>query len=274
MNIDQKTFEGHVPSFKNANAEVFDKISVLLEQVEMELTLSLFGTSPLPSDAAIGKRFQRLVCLSAAYRAISQFDLVLTGTGFGIVSNQNVAPASRDRVAALSRQLYREKSDEWDLLLELLTATDWSHTPEAVLWVSRLLWNATLARRYGIRSQSVFSELYRDEYQALLPQIEEAEQKVSEYISPELYDALLVRVRTHAALSAEEAFVLAQSRTLIASLVSSSGEYRAKHLFKSLLRFLEAHSDALSPYKESSTYQSRHTLRYENKQEHPTFFFG
>lgn len=274
MNIDQTIFEGHVPSFKNPNDEVFNKVVPLLEQVEMELNLSIFGSGSMPADAAIARRFERLVCLTAAHRAISQFDLVLTPTGFGIVSNQNLAPASRDRVAALSRQLYREASDEHDLLLELLTATSWSETSEGAMWVSRLLWNATLARRYGIRSQSAFTELYKDEYQALLPQIEEVEQKVAEFISPELYDGLLLKVRTHAELSAEEAFVLAQSRTLIASLVNPSGEVRAKYLFKSQLRFLETHADVLPLYKGSATYQSRHTPRYENQASHPTFFFG
>lgn len=274
MTIDQKTFEGHVPSFKNATGEVFGKIQPLLERVERELSLSLFGTSSPVIDASVGHRFQRLVCLVAAHRAVSHLDLVLTPTGFGIVSNQNVAPASRDRVAALARQLYREQSDECDLVLELLTATTWSQTTESFQWVNRLVWSPTLARRYGIRPQSSFVELYREEYQALVSQLDEAEQKVSDFISPNLYESLLQKVRTHATLSAAEAFILAQSRTLIASLVNPSGEVRARHLFRSLLRFLESHAEELPQYKESSTYQSRHAPRYENKQAHPTFFFG
>lgn len=39
---------------------------------------------------------------------VPSLDLVLTPNGFGIVSNQNVAPASRDRVARLIASL--EKS--------------------------------------------------------------------------------------------------------------------------------------------------------------------
>ena len=274
MNIDQTTFESHVPSFKNATDEVFNKVKPILDRTEVELIASLFSGGTLPEGASVADSFQHLVCLAAAHRAMSHLDLVLTPTGFGIVSNQNLAPASRDRVAALTRQLYRERSDCEDQLLDQLTATSWSGTEASFRHISRLLWNATLARHYGIRSQSSFSELYSDEYQALVSQIDEAEQKVAELISPELYEQLLGKIRTHGSLSAEETFVLAQSRSLIASQVNPSGEFRAKHLAKSLFRFIETHADQLLAYKESSTYQSRHAPRYENKQEHPTFFFG
>ena len=220
MTIDQTTFEIHVPSFKNATDEVFNKLKPLLDRMEEELLTDLVDTGQLPEDAAVAECFLHLVCLAAAHRAVSHLDLVLTPTGFGIVSNQNLAPASRDRVAALTRQLYRERSDCEDRLLDLLTATSWSGSEAAIQRICRLLWNATLARRYGVRSQSSFSELYVDEYQALVSQIDEAEQKVSELISPELHEELLVKIRTHAVLTAEETFVLAQSRSLIAVQVN------------------------------------------------------
>lgn len=40
----------------------------------------------------------KLVCLRTYQEQIPQLDLVLTPTGFGVVSNQNLAPASADRV--------------------------------------------------------------------------------------------------------------------------------------------------------------------------------
>ena len=46
--------------------------------------------------------FARMAIVNRAFAAaIPSLDLILTGNGFGIVSNQTIAPASRDRVNAL-----------------------------------------------------------------------------------------------------------------------------------------------------------------------------
>ena len=44
---------------------------------------------------------EKLVACQAYMTAIPSLDLVLTPNGFGIVSNQNIVPASRERVDAL-----------------------------------------------------------------------------------------------------------------------------------------------------------------------------
>ena len=47
----------------------------------------------------------KLVAYHAYMSAVPSLDLVLTSNGFGIVSNQNVVPASRERVDALITSL-------------------------------------------------------------------------------------------------------------------------------------------------------------------------
>lgn len=56
--------------------------------------------------------------------AIPWLDLVLTTTGFGIVSNDNIAPASSDRVKNLARAAAQAANDSLDRLLYLVETTD------------------------------------------------------------------------------------------------------------------------------------------------------
>lgn len=54
--------------------------------------------------------FARIAVAAEAFRAaVPALDLILTNNGFGIVSNQSVAPASKDRVAALIAALVEER---------------------------------------------------------------------------------------------------------------------------------------------------------------------
>ena len=62
--------------------------------------------------------FRRAVYATAAYNALPTLDLVATPNGFGVVSNQNIAPASKERVAAFRESLRQYKSDCKDQCLE------------------------------------------------------------------------------------------------------------------------------------------------------------
>ena len=57
----------------------------------------------LPDTVAEAAR--RCVAIRAMLRVFRQLDIVLTPTGFGVVSTDNVKPASRERVAALRDEL-------------------------------------------------------------------------------------------------------------------------------------------------------------------------
>jgi|GEM_PF-2584641 len=84
---------------------------------------SLYGRTPIvnptitDADRLSEVRFHldRWAALSAITMTLSELDLVLTPNGFGIVSNQNIAPASKERVAALKEALYAKQSAQWRL---------------------------------------------------------------------------------------------------------------------------------------------------------------
>lgn len=74
----------------------------------------------------------KLIASEALRRAIPSLDLVLTPNGFGVVSNQNIAPASKERVDRLIGSLADYRDDcIANLLPELVGASQWLNSSQA-----------------------------------------------------------------------------------------------------------------------------------------------
>ena len=72
---------------------------------------------------------EAIVC-HAFHGAVDSLDLVLTDNGFGIVSNDTIAPASKERVANLKERLIKQRDAAIRLLLLNLDETNW--WPESI----------------------------------------------------------------------------------------------------------------------------------------------
>ena len=82
---------------------------------------STFSTIAGYADANIIKTYAAKVVVCEAFKnAVPSLDLILTPNGFGIVSNSNVAPASKERVYRLIDSLEAERDNAISLLLSSL----------------------------------------------------------------------------------------------------------------------------------------------------------
>lgn len=275
--ITKETFEHYVPAFRTPGTEedstVWAALATHLDAAAADLA-GRYGTHlPAVADGPA----ERLLCLAAARRAMAGADLVLTSTGFGVVSNQNLAPASRDRVQALAEELRREENQAADALaFRLLSASggDWGATPEAVRMVDSLMWNPTLVRRYGVTAPQR-REVYAEEYAELLPRIREAEQAAAALISPELMEALVARQRT-AGSTGNPDYVLATEkarRFMAAHLMADRYPAAVRPLARDLLDFVRRHADTLEEWRTSAVREAQEQPRYENTKSDPCFFF-
>ena len=106
---------------------LFDKIAPHLEVAEAWLTTTFLSEAvltELPTRDANNKllHYARMaVVAEAMLHAVPQLDLVLTPNGFGVVSNTNIAPASKERVERLLLSLEKMCDDTLAVLLPLLT---------------------------------------------------------------------------------------------------------------------------------------------------------
>ncbi len=124
-------------AFATAQGEtpLYDKVLSWLQTAERWLFSQFVGDDfadtflTLDPDEPVRVTAACVVAHEAMMRAVPSLDLVLTPNGFGIVSNQNVAPASRDRVARLIASLEASLDDCIEQLVAyLFRITEWYDT--------------------------------------------------------------------------------------------------------------------------------------------------
>lgn len=129
----------------------------------------------------------RLVVADALRRAIPSLDIVLTPNGFGVVSTQNLAPASKPRVDRLVGSMLAHRDDCIAALLpELVGASKWLTSKQANLFGSTLFPDLGIVDAVGGATGSKW-----DKYLELRPQVIDLEAELAEeWLSPELLSAL------------------------------------------------------------------------------------
>lgn len=173
------TVEGEAP--------FYDKVLPWMEAAERWLFMQFIGDEF--ADALIAMEDNEplkmtacsVVAHEALMRAVPSLDLVLTPNGFGIVSNQNVAPASRDRVVRLVNSLEASRDIAIEQMLQYLFQNErWFATSKRRWFTATLFPNIDLANLCGI------AEKRWANYLALRLKAVEVEQRIAEeFVSPE-----------------------------------------------------------------------------------------
>lgn len=136
---------------------LFDKLDMHLLVAETWLkdtftSESTFSTIAGHSDDNIIKHLCCQVVVSEAFRkAVPSLDLVLTPNGFGIVSNNNVVPASKERIARLMQSLEKTRDDALELLIpKLAGASKWTSSTQCEWFRSTLFQDLSVVAEIGI----------------------------------------------------------------------------------------------------------------------------
>ena len=159
ITFSQEIFEKICSSATHSTAEVYDMIAPHLDDTLQSINCVLLGDMANKLDTVPGleQAVTKLVCLRTYQEQIPQLDLVLTPTGFGVVSNQNLAPASADRVKNLLQQVTNAAEDTYDRCLELLVGTSWADTAQARINIPNLMYTAKQLKMYLIFLQQTYT---------------------------------------------------------------------------------------------------------------------
>lgn len=174
------TVEGETP--------LYDKINPYLHKAEAWLIKHFTGNTvygaieQLPEDDALRQLCAHIIAVDAFRRAVPSLDLILTPNGFGIVSNQNIVPASADRVKRLIDSLLTNRDSLANTLLDsLATRADWLETPQAQFFGSSLWPSLELSAMAGYNTDTW------SHYQSLRLSVLSIEQELAEhFVSEEL----------------------------------------------------------------------------------------
>ena len=94
----------------------------------------------------------KLVAYHAFMSAVPSLDLVLTPNGFGIVSNTNVVPASKERIDRLQSSLETERDSNINqLILRLSAHPEWCESQQGKYFASTMFPFLNLCHRLAIR---------------------------------------------------------------------------------------------------------------------------
>ena len=173
-------------------ASLFDKIAHWLDTAEQWIFDTFCPEAVIDATLAANPHAPLLTALAAvaAHRtladAIPSLDLVQTVNGFAVVSNQNLAPASRDRVDRLIAAHRSQRDTAISALIPRLAAVpEWRDTPQCGFFRSTLF--PTPAHIRPLASGAATWERYEE----LHPAIAAAEDRLAtEYISPDLMQRL------------------------------------------------------------------------------------
>ena len=116
---------------------------------------STFSTIAGYADANIIKTYAAKVVVCEAFKnAVPSLDLILTPNGFGIVSNSNVAPASKERVYRLIDSLEAERDNAISLLLSSLPdEPSWMTTTQCEYFSATMFPNLDICDYLGVAHQ-------------------------------------------------------------------------------------------------------------------------
>lgn len=280
----QKEFEKFVPSLRDGGEEIYKGIEPYLQpaywRLKNELKVELMNNKCAPY-------FRRAVYATAAYNALPTLDLVATPNGFGVVSNQNIAPASKERVAAFRESLRQYKSDCKDQCLERyyqasikgLTeqrendeTNSWIFIPEDTILRSGIIYSATVARDNGITMPDG-QPVYEEEMRRLEYKLAAADVKIRKLISGKQFDYEMGAERFGDKLDL-------MLRRLAAMYVMQADRRAVKDYENEILDFMEENPEGTTAAERFKYYHAsvqrelrKNPVRYENRKEDPTYFF-
>ncbi|MBR1789503.1 MAG: hypothetical protein IJ762_10010 [Bacteroidaceae bacterium] len=273
--ITKEVFERHVPAAKRPKDQtgIFDRLPQFFSTAYAYLLKNLLGEEKetlLGENSVLKEHCIHLVCLNAFERAVRSLDLVLTGTGFGVVSTESTAPASRARVDALLDDVICDEYRTMETITDILIKVEgWGASSQAQKRISVLFYRPSLM--VGLSSLRMTAENWSKARSRAVT----ADALLRAEISEEYMDELLVKTRT-ASLGSADIVIVEKCNYFTADFISNYELSHGSHnhtMLRSMVEQLESSPDSYPTYRNSRLYRKRHAERFQNQKEDPTFFF-
>lgn len=254
-------------------ASLFDKIAYWLDTAEQWIFATFCPASVVDAilvdnpHSPIRNPLAAIAAHQALADAIPSLDLVQTVNGFAVVSNQNLAPASRDRVDRLIAAHRSQRATAISALIPLLaTIPEWRDTPQCGYFRSTLF--PTPAHIRPLASGAATWERYEE----LHPAIAAAEDRLAaEYISPELMQRLRDEALGLSQLSTLDARLCEALRSHIADLINDR-PLRDTAL-RDIVDYIRRHPDTFPEWHRSDTARLFSPPVFRNSKESPGYWF-
>lgn len=195
-----------------------------------------------PTSPDLKKKCQRIVCVDAFLRSINEMDLVLTDSGFAVINDQQMAPASKERVANLKASLQARLDESRDKLIVWLTdpaqaSLAWGGTEQYKRLTSGLFLTYVQFLEVAVYNNitaNVYPKTWSDYLQLIGTLSMTLMTDAASYISTEYADELLEKVRDAEQMDEVELAVLRMVRTALAAKVLGDQETFMQQITKAV----------------------------------------
>lgn len=276
ITISKNDFESALPVGMSAHDEVYESIEPEINKQLVSMGEQLLGEDGEKVIEGYGEKsqvlllYKQVVCLKAFIGILRQLDLVLTPTGFGIVSNDKVSPASKQRVDALDGQLRTYYYKVLGSCINRLRSKEWGMSEQARFWIPYLY---DINYFFNIANTDKTYQDWGNMSQVLIDTDEFLRSMISDAQMDDILECWRCKdggrfMKYQNAIHSIRGFV---------ETYAAKGE-EAKHLpvYRRLMSIIDSDEDAetFALYRASKEYKKNHITPFRNEKESPAFVFG
>lgn len=270
ITINRQDFENALPVGTSSHDEVFEMVKPSIDErviiAENEI-LGDAGVTALQESEVTMEFFKKYVCMAGLLAVLRQLDLTLTSTGFGIINNDTISPASKQRVDALEGALRTQLLRCRAMLLNMLRSDEWGVTVQAKQQLQYLYTDYHYFFGKGDYPSSY------DDWNKFKDTIAVADEHLRTHISDEQMDELLDAYRRNdsARLQKYNAVINQIHRYTDAMAM---GFKSAQVSYRKIIDMIEKNPAVFDKYPQSDAYKLNHHETFQNTKESSAFLFN
>lgn len=221
---------------------------------------------------------QRVVAKFAFYQGAPNFDLRLTESGFGVVSNQTLAPASKERVNRFVESLESEGWDAVEMLLRFLEL----NAEQYPLWTESEAY--TMQLRNFINSAEEFDKYVnigksRLKFRKMRNTMDNVEllqviPVISQPLATTIKEELLSGSPSAAITNLLPMLCRAVANLTAAHDIDQKYKLTGEHYLSEVRKIIDASPDSYPDYRDSIYVADRNYQRFENSEDNSFFVAG
>lgn len=272
LEITKTDFEKAVPTAQEPTGSIFevmeDAINSEVANIESQM-LGDVGAHAVEAgtDTVLVQTVKRLACVRAFMNEMRSLDLVLTVTGFGVVSTNDTAPASKMRVDALDGQLRRNERLLLGTLLDrLFRVSGWNQQPQRQLAVQTLFFCIQQLEQFaGINHPKP------EDWDTNYPTVMAADVFLRKHLGNAYMDELIDQLTSHS-LSLQNIHIAILCQQYIGACIAQNMRLKEETYMRMINR-MEADLSQYPTYANGEGYRLNHFKPYENHAEDSAFHF-
>lgn len=270
ITVTQEEFEKYVHAATTCDETIYEAVKPSIEEAYNDIYYQFkpLTDEEMEEDTTLQDLIKRFCCVMGFQKQIRHLDLVLTDAGFGVVSNQNTAPASSERVNNLEKALLKEADKtKCDIYHHLINNTEWGKGTNARLVIVRILWDREEASELCGKADPGHSD-----WVSLQKKIFDAEYELINSIGAEVLTHIRLKMLAND-LTAEEQSAMLKIRQTTAMLVGCKDDKQRKQLHRDIINYFDACKEHFPDYTNSREYKARHAEQFKNTQDSPAYFW-